>query len=271
MKLIVDSGSTKADWRLIHNDNSIKEFQTIGLNPFIAKRESIIEAIKNIDLPLDDIQQLYFYGAGCDNAKKNYWLSQILTSMFRQSKIYVHSDLLASAHALLGTKSGTIGILGTGSNAAFYDGKKIHLFTTSLGYLLGDEGSGNALGKKFLKSILTDKIDVEISSHLKLDKKVILSELYSHPYPNRYLASFAKIIFQFREHPQIQSIIYESFNEFIDVYLRPFSKKTISFTGSIAHYYSNELKACCQNHQIEILDIIEKPISALTQFHLEYH
>lgn len=271
MKLIVDSGSTKTDWRLIHNHDSISQFESIGLNPLIVTQETVRNALEKLVIPYEEVRQIYFYGAGCENLDNIQWLAEILASFFINSTIYIHSDLLASAHALLGNKSGFIGILGTGSNAAFFDGKDIKLLTPSLGYLIGDEGSGNALGKKFLKCYLSGSMDLEIAHNIKYDKKVILSELYSHPFPNRYLASFSKIIFQFRRYPQIQSMIYESFHEFIDIYLTPFSISSISLTGSIAYFFSDEIKYCCQQKGIKVNAIMEKPISALTRYHLEYH
>lgn len=269
MILIAESGSTKTDWRFIRHDKSVIQIDTIGLNPFIVDQQTVCNTIENLDIPFEEVRQLFFYGAGCDGKSKTAWLTDIFATFFVNSSIHVHSDLLASARALLGTNKGVVGILGTGSNVAYFDGDEINTFTTSLGYLLGDEGSGNALGKKFLSRYLTNKLDQEIVAAVNTDKRTILSELYAHPFPNRYLASFAKVAFQFRKHPQIKSIVHDNFEEFITTCLIPFSITTVSFTGSIAHFFSTELKYNCEKHGISVGNIIEKPISQLSRFHIE--
>lgn len=269
MMLIADSGSTKTDWIYISKDKSITQFETIGLNPYIVDQQTVSAAIQSLSISKDDVCHLFFYGAGCDGKEKSRWLRDILASFFVNSTINIYSDLLASAHALLGSKSGVVGILGTGSNVAFFDGTKLIPFGTSLGYLLGDEGSGNAMGKKFLKYYLTDKLDKEIVKAIDLDKELILSKLYSHPFPNRYLASFSKLMLKHRQHLQMQEIITQTFDEFITNCLLPFSINAISITGSIAHHFSTELHYCCQKHDITVDAILEKPISELSRFHLK--
>ena len=269
MILIAESGSTKTDWRLLHNDESVTSIRTIGLNPFIVNQQTVIDTLKSIKIPFEEVSQLYFYGAGCDGKEKTGWLANILATFFVNTNIHVHSDLLASARALLGTSKGVIGILGTGSNVAYFDGTNIKPYTTSLGYLLGDEGSGNFLGKIFLIHYMTDKLDDEIVAAVDADKRTILNELYAHSFPNRYLASYSKIISNHKEHPQIKSIIRENFEAFITTSLLPFSIKSISFTGSVAHFFSDELKYCCARHNVSVVNVIEKPISQLCRFHIE--
>jgi N-acetylglucosamine kinase-like BadF-type ATPase len=162
-----------------------------------------------------------------------------------------------------------VGILGTGSNVAYFDAENIKPVKTSLGYLLGDEGSGNQIGKQFLKLYLTDSLDADLDKEIELDKDSILKELYEHSFPNRYLASFCEMLFPHRSHPQIAKIISDAFEEWIRVYLLPHNIMKIHLCGSIAYYFSAELKACCSKHGITIESIVEKPISALTLYHLE--
>jgi hypothetical protein len=47
MRLIVDSGSTKADWIAIDDDKSIVYYANIGLNPEILENEQIIERLND--------------------------------------------------------------------------------------------------------------------------------------------------------------------------------------------------------------------------------
>ena len=143
-------------------------------------------------------------------------------------------------------------------------------FSTSMGYILGDEGSGNALGKRFLKAYLCDKLDKALILKIGLDKVTILNELYSHSFPNRYLASYAKLMFRNRTHPQVAQLIKQSFDEWVEVCLLPNNITSLSLSGSIAFYFHAEIKRSCENFNISITSILEKPISALALFHKAY-
>ncbi len=55
---------------------------------------------------------------------------------------------LLLAELLLGDEPGFAAILGTGTNSCLYDGNDITLNIDSLGYFLGDEGSGCFIGKR---------------------------------------------------------------------------------------------------------------------------
>ena len=197
-------------------------------------------------------------------------MSILLQSLFVNASVYVYSDLLAAARSLLNNKDGNIAILGTGSNVAYYKNKIVYPFMMSTGYLIGDEGSGNSLGKRFLKSYFNGDFDIEITHKVGQNKQKILNELYNHPMPNRYLASFAKIIFENKNHPQISELIKLNFEEWIENCLLPFGIKNISLCGSISFYFSSELKKCCDNYQIKIMKVIEKPIDDLVLFHKNY-
>ena len=69
MKLLVDSGSTKADWMAIDDQGKVLfTTQSLGLNPEVLRKDEIM---KRLDDKLDIYQnknkatELFFYGAGC--------------------------------------------------------------------------------------------------------------------------------------------------------------------------------------------------------------
>ena len=76
-----------------------------------------------------------------------------------------------------------------------------HKNVPSLGYILGDEGSGAYFGKQLLKDFLYLNLPPEIDDFLKnerfIKKDIILKKLYSEPNPNRYLASFGPVLIHF--------------------------------------------------------------------------
>ena len=204
MLIIADSGSTKTDWRVLEDGKLILSYQTEGINPYLLDLDQItsISSHEKIIPLAEKVMEVHFYGAGCGSSEKSENMQTVLQSVFSCADVMVYSDLLAAARSLLQKNKGVIGILGTGSNVAKYNGDSVVPFSTSMGYILGDEGSGNSLGKRLLKAYLGDKLDKDLILKIGLDKATILNELYSHSFPNRYLASFAKLMFRNRTHPQ---------------------------------------------------------------------
>ena len=151
MFLIADSGSTKTSWRLVDRDNIAGECATGGINPFQLGLEEIAELLdKDFTLPRTGVSTIAFYGAGCAFPDKNRIVEDALSRYFGACEIQVNSDLLAAARSLCGNQQGIACILGTGSNSCYYNGREIAQNVSPLGYVLGDEGSGNALGRKLL-------------------------------------------------------------------------------------------------------------------------
>jgi len=153
MFILADSGSTKTTWSIVDNYGHVIEKETIGLNPMHVHKEQIINTLLNItkDIPYHEIQYVHFYGAGCASIEMQKKVQIAIKDALHNDNVFVDSDIYAAAHGLLQDKAGWIAILGTGSNLAYYDGKTILKHTPSLGYILGDEGSGSYLGKELLK------------------------------------------------------------------------------------------------------------------------
>ena len=161
MILIADSGSTKTEFGLVETNAEKKIFILPGINPFYQSETEIRELINNDLYPKlteYNIQKIYFYGAGCAFPEKKKILEKALLYSFLQAEIFVDSDLLAASRALFGTNKGIACILGTGSNSCFYNGKEIEKNVSPLGFILGDEGSGAVLGRKFIADCLKNQL-----------------------------------------------------------------------------------------------------------------
>lgn len=266
MQLIADSGSTKTSWRLLDN-GQITAFETQGLNPFFIDERALVETLQSLPLEPSSIKQLHFYGAGC--LAKEEWMLEQLQKYFKVASVKVSSDLLAAAHATLGLKAGLIGILGTGSNLAYYDGVNLIQKIPSLGYILGDEGSGNHLGRLLLGASFRGELEEGLVRKIKVSREEVLKQLKESKTPNRYLASFAPFLFRNRTHPQVSKLIQKSFDEWIKAYVLPYTEsKELHLVGSIAYYFHAELRAVAQKHGIQIGQILENPIAALSHYHL---
>ena len=192
MMLIADSGSTKTHWCLVDN-NGKKLIQTIGINPYQMNYEAIKEVLENDLFPFlssETIKDIHFYGAGCSTDQKCNQIDSVLQDFFKTANIEVHHDLLGAARALCGHERGIACILGTGCNSCYYDGDEIKEQIYSLGYVLGDEGSGAYMGKLLIRDFYQNRMPADIQHLFQQDfnpvLEHILDNIYNQPRPNRY-------------------------------------------------------------------------------------
>lgn len=277
MQLIVDCGSTKADWVLLDGKNIVEEVKTNGFNPNYTEKEIIsrITLDNNIyKLYNQDIINIEFYGSGCANDNNSNVIKEIFKSAFKKSEIHVHSDMMAVCHALLGHKQGIACILGTGSNACRYDGHKITDSVVSLGYIIGDEGSGSHLGKTLLRDYFYKKMPSDIKdkfeNRFKIDINSFIDNAYHKNNVSRYFASFAVFAGENKEHEYIRNLCNKSFDEFIDNYiiqLKPKHKEEISFIGSVAYHLEDIIKERFNYKGLQIGIIKKTPMEGLVRFH----
>ena len=281
MILIADSGSTKTDWRLIDSENKIHQFSTQGFNPYFQSLEEISAEIKTKLVPICSINlgaplTIFYYGAGCSSTNKKEIIKCALLQNFPQAIIEVEHDLLAAARAVCGKNKGIATILGTGSNTCYYDGEKIVQNIDSLGFILGDEGSGAHIGKTFMSAYLNKELPQELSlrfqERFSLSKEIILENIYKKPMPNRYLASFSQFIFQQQKEQVVFDLVADCFRQFFDKHIckYPMHKQVkISCVGSVAFYYSNVLRLVAEEKGLVIDRILESPIAGLLLYHTD--
>ena len=276
MILIADSGSTKSDWVAISQNSTIR-YSTVGINPYFHDEEFVFSAIKDnqsLYSISSQIEEVYFYGAGCSSEKLNSIVLRGLQKVFTQAEIHVDHDLSACALATYQGEPGISCIIGTGSNSCFYDGTNIFENIPALGYILGDEGSGAYFGKKLLADFLYNKlpenIHFSLQNDLGLDKEKIISNVYMKPGANVYLASFMPFIFSHFDDKYISNMILEGFKTFIDTHVRcyqDYTKYKVHFIGSIACLFQKELDQACQFYNVTLGQVIKKPIDGLADYH----
>ncbi|PZX52639.1 N-acetylglucosamine kinase [Algoriphagus chordae] len=278
MILIADSGSSKTDWRVIHSDHSISQYRGIGFNPYYQTSEEMaIQMREDFLIQLaSEIEEIYFYGAGCSTPDRNNEVSSALRTIFPKAKITVDHDLAAAAKSTCGHQPGIACILGTGSNSCDYDGKEIVDRRPAPGYIFGDEGGGGYIGRKLLKDFINDEMPAQIKQELKdsfnLTTVAIQEHVYQKPFPNRYMASFCRFITEHKSNPYCYMLYYNSFQEFFKQHVmkyKDYQEKPVSFVGSIAFYNSDILRKAASDLQINVNLIIESPIAGLTLYHQE--
>jgi glucosamine kinase len=279
MILIADSGATKTDWRLEDADKRIHQFRSKGIYPFIQNSYEIAEFVK-IDIASKinnlEVGNVFYYGTGCSSEENKNTVRSALAANFPNAKIIVNHDLLGAARSLCQHDAGIAAILGTGSNSCYYDGENIIENVPSLGYILGDEGSGAHIGKKFLKHYFEKELPPDIHelffNTYHLTNEVFLDNVYGKPFANRYLASFVPFLLRHIQHPFIAALLYDSFSDFFNYQVCKYSrhKEVIThFTGSVAFYFADIVRQAANDKNIRIGTITESPIAGLTLFHCQ--
>jgi len=277
MVLIADSGSSKTNWCLIKEDGEKLYFNTEGYNPYFVDSAYIVDSlIQNLPAGISnsEITEVYYYGAGCFPGK-DFVLTDAIADVFNQGKCFIELDLLAAARALLGNNKGFAAILGTGMNTCIYDGEKIVQNIDSLGYILGDEGSGAAMGKKLLGDYIRGYMPEEISElfydAFHLDKEGIFDHIYGQPFANRFCADFTKFIFEQIHLPYFDGLVRSSFNELFQnlvVQYPDYQSYTFNCVGSIGFTFKNILSEVALEFDMPMGKIIKAPIEGLVDYHL---
>ena len=281
MILIADSGSTKTHWALMAANGHASEFFTSGLNPVHQSEEQIRQSIDTELLPqlgpllwAGTITHIYFYGAGCTPAKIPV-MKALLESFFKHAKAQVASDMLGAARALWGRQKGIACILGTGSGSCFYDGESIACSVPSLGYILGDEGSGAVLGKRLINSLYKhpdwQDLKAEFEAEMKTDMAGLIDAVYRQPNPNRTLAAYSRFLISRTEDTRVKQLIEAHFEEFIlrnlEPYFRQESTRDIACVGGIAKQYQDILEAVALRHKIHVVRVLQDPMEGLLKYH----
>ncbi|TVZ51161.1 N-acetylglucosamine kinase [Dokdonia sp. Hel_I_53] len=284
MILVVDSGSTKTDWIALSDDGKhLFQTQTLGLNPQVLSQEIIRERIvNNFDLSKhsSEVSGLYFYGAGCGVEKPRSLIKEVFEEVFSNAQeVTIKEDTYAAlyATAIKGRKS-VICILGTGSNCSYFNGEILEQKVKSLGYIIMDDASGNYFGRQLIRDykfgkipqILAQKFETEYD----LSSENIKNQLYKHPNPNTYLATFARFLIENKDEPYMQKLIRKGLTLFIEhqvVMQFPNAKEIpIHFVGSIGFYLQKELKEVLSSFELTSGTILKRPIDGLVKYHREF-
>jgi N-acetylglucosamine kinase-like BadF-type ATPase len=275
IKLIADSGSTKAEWCLLDGKKK-KIFFTQGLSPYFLSSEQIQKIIEEElkSKMKQEPDEVFFYGTGCASPDNSKIVKKALQKVFSKAAISVDHDLMGAAKALCGKEKGIACILGTGSNSCYYNGKKIIKNSPGLGYVLGDEGSGAYLGKKVIQYFLYNTFDADLmdrfNAKFNTTNTEILEAVYKRPLPNRYLASYAVFLAENRGHYMIENIIEDGFNDFFFNHIYKYRESwtlPVNFIGSVAFGFKDVLKEMCSSYELQLGKVLQKPMDGLIKYH----
>lgn len=277
--LIADAGGTSVSWATVARHQPEFLPSTAGINPVVMTTDEISAVVNSLQIdPAATIDKIYFYGAGCRDEATCGRVESALRQRFPAAAIHVDSDLAGAAMALFGHQPGIACILGTGANAGVWNGSEIIAKPASLGFILGDEGSGAAIGKRFIHDYFNLKLSSEAMQAIARSSRAeelaslsgIIDRVYRQPAPNAYLASFSRLIGENRHISSLISIVDREFELFADGMLSQtrqlaqaegYPNLPVGFVGSIAHHFADRLNAA-----IGPCSVISSPLEAMTKF-----
>jgi N-acetylglucosamine kinase-like BadF-type ATPase len=278
IKLIADSGSTKAEWCILDGKTK-KKIITQGISPYFLDTEQIREIVQSgVGNKMKDKlpTEIFYYGTGCSNPNNVKSVKKALQKVFPGASVSVDHDLMGAAKALCGNEKGVACILGTGSNSCYYNGKKIIKNSPGLGFILGDEGSGAYLGKKVIQYFLYNTFDPDLmdrfNAKFNTSSVEILEAVYKKPLPNRYLASFVPFLVENRGHYMIENIIEDAFNDFFFNHVYKYRESwtmPVNFIGSVAFGFKDILKEMCNTYELQLGKVLKNPMDGLVRYHGE--
>ena len=278
MILIADSGSTKCNWVLCKKESIIKKVNTIGFNPYFIDEKNILSHLEKSKLTeyKDGIKNIYFYGAGCSSKDKNKKIKHPLQKFFKNAKVIIKHDIDGACYATYNGKPNITCILGTGSNSCYYDGENIFENAPSLGFLIGDEASGNYFGKKILQlyfnKTLPNKLNKEFELKFESNINTIKKNIYNNERANVYLSKFFPFISENKNHPIIKNIIFNALDKFFNLHIccyKDYQEHEVNFIGSVAYFLSQEINIIANKYECKIGTIIKNPINNLVKFHFK--
>lgn len=271
MILIADGGSTKTMWALRDKGINVAITTTSGINPVHLDNRKIAAIIQD-ELPQrffdSHLERIEYYGAGCIEPFSTV-IRDVLAQSFGVNKdaVTVDSDITGAARALFGTRSGIACILGTGSNSCLYIDGKIASQVPPLGYILGDEGSGAALGRLFLNALYKGRLPRSMVSAFErwssLSYTGVIDRVYRQPSANRFLSSISVFIKENASHCEpLQDVIRENFRLFFRNNIEAYGRRDlpIGAVGSIAWHYRDLLDETAASEGYRLTDVFRSPL-----------
>lgn len=274
MTIVAESGATKTDWRTA--DTGLR---TAGINLSVMPYEKVASTVEEAASALlkdgEKAEKIFFYAAGLvsEDSAKN--LKSVLREFFPEAEIFCASDLMAASRALWGDGPGISAVLGTGSNSCLYDGSRVVRNIRPGGFILGDEGGGVSLGRRFvadfIKERVPDALAVEFSEKFRATYSSIVENVYGGGGPS-YLASFAPfLVGKAGEYDYLQDLIKDNFRDFMVRMILPYRTGNecleVGAVGSFGFACRDIVAGTGREYGVEFVRFLASPAETLVAYH----
>jgi glucosamine kinase len=277
MILLADSGSTKCAWKVIAGNTELPTLYTTGINPFFRTTDSIYEELLLDLYPKTgaQIEKIFFYGSGIVNEEKAKVIRYALQRLYPAALAEFYSDVVAASRALFGSGEGIACIVGTGSNACLYDGQKVVMGISPLGFILGDEGSGAVMGRKLLgdyfKRVMPEPLRERFEEKYHVTWEEALQRVYKTEKPNQFLASFVPFLSEEISTDYARDLVQSSLIDFFErnvIKIPGYNSFSIGFVGSVAFHFNMILQEVCKKYHMNCIAVLQEPMDGLVKYHL---
>ena len=203
----VDAGGTSTVAALAQDGRLLRTHQGSAANPSSRGIEAASNTIaQTITAALDGaIPQAIFVGAaGAGREQVAQSIEESLQSRFPGAQITVRDDACIALRAAVPVGNGLVLIAGTGS-AAYAEHEGVGYRAGGYGYLLGDEGSGFAIGSAAIRLLLrayderapSDDFTQEIAARLEAQSAMdVLACVYGNPHAVTLIAALAPVVLE---------------------------------------------------------------------------
>ncbi|MBR4786264.1 MAG: hypothetical protein IK013_00055 [Bacteroidales bacterium] len=274
MEIIIDAGATKTAFILLcDRGQEQRGFTGAGINPNYTEQSDILRVFAQFVKQYPESAHtdlVRYYGAGCASPANQQRMTELIAAFFPLAEVCVFSDLMAVCHALGGGKPCVAGILGTGAASCLYDGKEIVKIAPSLGWMLGDEGSGTNLGKRLLTAYLNGSLPTALADQLQtehgLTRQGVIDRIYRQPAPNAFMASFAPFVCQHLDHAEIYELALQAFEDFFasqKVHYPEAETLDWQLSGSVAYHFQEVVREAAARQSCRIGEIVDAPLPRL--------
>jgi len=274
MKVVIESGATKSDWRELVGGAVASQVLRDGMNvssmPLERVKAVLTEGLSGQDMPLEGV---YLYTAGVVTDDIRTELEAHIRSLVNTREVDIQDDLMGAARAVCGREPGIAAILGTGSNTCFYDGEAVQQKVYSGGYVLGDEGSGATLGRLFLadliKGLVPEGIAADFGRLFDGSYAGIVEAVYRNAAPSAYLGSLAPFILSYYDDPYIRRLVDGNFRAFIDRALSRYDCEhyPVGIAGGFGWACRDILGPMLEASGIRVTRFVKSPVDALCTYH----
>ena len=275
MRVIAECNSTKSVWALVEGEEIIEKVITNGFNPFFQTRREISHIIR-LELPESFFKRrwehVHIYGTGCSTDDRKKIVEASAVAQFK-SPVTVESNLLGAARGLLGDEAGIACILSTGSNSGHYDGNDIVKRVRSLGFILGDEGSGSSLGRLFvsdcMKGLAPKEITEKFYDKYQTTPDEIMEVVLTSKTANNWLSKFAGFLSENLDDAYVNLLVREELKRFFvrNILQYDYRKHTVSMVGEVACLFDEMLRDIATLYGTKIGRIEQSALDGLVKYH----
>lgn len=274
-RLVIDAGATKTAFTVLDHDQTVFEKLGKGINPNYCSEAHILQVLADFVQNCPNTHQItnvHYYGAGCASAHNALMMEELLLRFFPMAAVEVYSDLVAVCHALSMGETSVCSILGTGSASCLFDGRNVVNRAPSLGYMLGDEGSGTNLGKRLLTVYLRQQLPSSLAKALEeefqLSPDKVIHRVYREPEPNKLMAQLSTFVHAHLDEPAMRELALSAFRGFFASQKIYYPQHlTWHISGSVAFFYQEVIQEAAALETCQLGRVVMAPMSYLIDYY----